>query len=154
MTQTRAAASPAAPAACWRTLGTPTVAARTAPSDRSFGLTVGGGLLAIAVFSVWRGHPLRAEIVGAIGGALVVTGVVAPRALGGLSRGWMRIGGAIGRFNSRVLLTAMFAVVFTPIGLIARAFGNDPLERRRPEGSRWSVYPERFRDSRHYDHLF
>ena len=138
----------------WPSLGTPVAAVRRKPGERSFGLTVGGVLLAIAAFSAWRGHPLRAETTGAIGALLVVAAALRPSSLAPLSRVWMRIGGALGWFNSRVLLTLIFVVIFAPFGLVARLFGKDPLDRRPGAASRWSKYPERYLDPKHYERMY
>ena len=56
----------------WAALGDVYVAAPVAPSHRSFGLTVGSVLAAFAAFTLWRGHTLRAEVLGVLGGALIV----------------------------------------------------------------------------------
>ena len=69
----------------WRSLGVPVVARRQAPSDRSFGITVGGVLIAIAAFSLWRGHAVRAEAAGAAGAALIAAALVRPAALAPLA---------------------------------------------------------------------
>ena len=138
----------------WASLGRPLAAPPSGPGERSFGLTVGGVLLAIAAFSAWRAHAVRAETLGALGAILVVTAAVRPAWLERPAFWWMRLAGALGWFNSRVLLTAIFAVVFTPFGLFMRMTGRDPLDRRPRPDSRWSPYPERFRDGKHYERLF
>jgi hypothetical protein len=137
----------------WSALGTVYVPPPPPAKYRSFGLTVGGVLAAIAAFSWWRGHPIRAETTGVIAAALIVTALVAPAALAGVAAAWSRLGHALGWFNSRVLLTVLFFLILWPIGAISRLFGNDPLERRR-RGSRWSPYPERLRDPKHFERLF
>ena len=141
------------PAQRWRALGTPYVAPPTAPSHRSFGLTVGGVLLLFAAFTTWRGHFVRGEVLGAIAAVLVVFALVRPGLLAGPAAIWSRIGHALGWFNSRVLLGVMFFAVLWPIGAISRMFGSDPLERRRT-GSMWTPYPERLRDPKHFERLF
>ena len=137
----------------WRSLGSAYIAPPLAPSLRSFGLTVGGVLALIAAFSLWRGHVLRAEVLGAVGGLLIVLALVRPQSLAGPAAVWSRIGHALGWFNSRVLLTLMFVLILWPVGFIARLFGNDPLERRKRE-SMWTPYPDRFRDPKHFEKLF
>jgi hypothetical protein len=141
------------PAYRWRSLGTVYIAPPLAPSHRSFGLTVGTVLLAFAAFTLWRGHVTRAEILGGIGALLIVAALVRPQALAGLASVWSRIGHALGWFNSRVLLTVMFVLIIWPIGFISRLFGNDPLERSK-RGSMWTPYPDRLRDSKHFERLF
>jgi len=137
----------------WTSLGSVYVAPPQVPSQRSFGLTVGGVLAVLAALSVWRHHPTRGDVLGAVAAVLIVAALVYPRSLSGVARVWGKIGHALGWFNSRVLLTVMFAFVLWPIGLLMRLFGTDPLERRKA-GSMWSPYPDRLRDPKHFERLF
>jgi hypothetical protein len=138
----------------WRALGEVYVAAPPAPAHRSFGLTVGGVLAAIALFSLWRRHMVRAEIVAAISAALIVAALVRPASLALLAKGWGRVGHALGWINSRILLTVLFILVLWPVGFVSRLFGSDPLDRRRRAGSFWTAYSTRPRDPKHYERLY
>ena len=54
----------------------------------------------------------------------------------------------------RVILTVIFFVVITPIGVIMRLTGSDPLQRRAPSArSYWKSYDARQRDTRHYEKM-
>jgi hypothetical protein len=108
---------------------------------RKFGLTVGGIFLLLAAVSAWRGHTLPPRIMGTVGVLLVVPGLVAPRILGPVERGWMRFAEVLGRVNSRIILTLLYYVVFTPVGIVRRWLG-DPLDRGMRDG-RPSVWVER-----------
>jgi hypothetical protein len=138
----------------WRSLGSAYVPPVQGPSLRSFGLTVGGVLAGVAGLSAWRGHIVRAEVVGAIAAVLIVLALVRPVSLARPAAVWSRIGHALGWFNSRVLLTVIFVLVMWPISLASRLFGSDPLDRRRRSGSMWTAYPDRLRDPKHFEHLF
>lgn len=138
----------------WPSLGQRVAPVTSTPSERSFGFLVGGVLLVAAAFSAWRGHALRAELAAAGGGVLVIAAAVRPAWLARPAFWWTRLAGWLGWFNSRVLMTLVFGVIFTPFGVVTRAIGVDPLGRRRHPGSQWLAYPERFRDSRHYDRLY
>ena len=138
----------------WRALGRVYVAAPPAPSQRSFGFTVGGVLAAIALFSLWRGHQVRAEIAAAISGCLLLAAVARPSSLARIAAGWGRVGHALGWVNSRILLAVLFILVLWPIGLISRLFGSDPLGQRRRHESFWTAYSVRVRDPKHYERLF
>ena len=52
---------------------------------------------------------------------------------------WTRLGDALERIVSPVVLAVVFVVVITPIALIMRVVGRDPLRRRidRAAGSYW-----------------
>ncbi len=132
---------------------TPSAHATMPGTERSFGVSVGGVLCVLAVALFWRGRPVRAEIVGAIGSALVVLGAVAPSLLKGPRVWWWRVARTVGDFNARVLLTVMFVAVFVPLGVIWRLTGKDPLGRRKGSPG-WMPYPIRYRDRRHYLRLY
>jgi len=125
-------------------------------TERSFGLSVGAVLCVLAAGLYWRHHPLRAEVVGAIGAALIVLGGVAPATLTWPRVWWWRVALVIGDFNARVLLTLLFVVVFVPFGMVWRLLGKDPLARRRPSSAapRWTPYPARYRDRQHYSRMY
>jgi Saxitoxin biosynthesis operon protein SxtJ len=137
----------------WRALGEVYVAPPPSPTPRSFGLTVGGVLAAIALFSLWRGHVVRAEVAGAISGVLVIAALVRPASLAPVAKQWNRFGHLLGMVNSRVLLTAMFVLVVVPVGALGRLFGSDPLGRRAA-GSLWLPFSTRARDPKHYERMF
>jgi hypothetical protein len=122
--------------------------------ERSFGTSVGGVLCLIAAVLVWRGRITRAEWTGAIGAVLVVFGWLRPMALKPLSDVWWKFAGALGWFNSRVLLTLAFAIVLAPLGLVWRITGKDPLARRRRSWEGWAPYPARYNDPKHFERMF
>jgi hypothetical protein len=122
--------------------------------ERSFGVSVGGVLCLIALVLVWRGRLTRAEWVGGVGAVLLVLGLVRPSLLKWPSAAWWRFAKALGYVNARVLLTLLFGLVLTPLGLVWRLTGKDPLSRRREQRKGWSAYPPRYRDRKHYQRMF
>jgi hypothetical protein len=125
-----------------------------ADRERSFGVSVGGVLLLVAAVLAWRGRLLAAGIVAAIGTALVVFGYVAPATLKWPSAVWWRFAMILGYVNARVILTAAFVLILTPIGLIWRLLGRDPLARRRDRRAGWVPHPERYRSADHYTRMY
>ena len=122
--------------------------------ERSFGVSVGGVLCVIAAVLVWRGRLTRAEWVGGVGAVLLVLGLVRPSLLKWPSAGWWRFAKALGYVNARILLTVLFGLVLTPLGLLWRLTGKDPLTRRRDRWSGWSAYPDRYRNRKHYERMY
>src|SRR5262249_8325188 len=98
---------------------------------RSFGLSVGAVSIAVALLLAWRGRAGRAEIIGATGLALVAFGYLRPAVLRIPSDAWWALAGVLGWINARVLLSLAFLLVLTPIGLIWRVIGRDPMTRRQ-----------------------
>ena len=53
--------------------------------------------------------------------------------------------------NARILLTIFFALVLTPVGVVMRLFGRNPLRPVRAD-SNWGAYPAR--SAKHYEKMF
>jgi hypothetical protein len=122
--------------------------------ERSFGISVGTVLLLIAAFLVWRGRITAAEITGGIGAVLLVLGLTYPPLLTYPSRAWWAMAGVLGYVNARVILTVAFLIVLTPIGLLWRLLGRDPLTRKRANFAGWSPHPARYRDRNHFTRMY
>jgi hypothetical protein len=86
-----------------------------------------------AVIGVWprlfhgEGFRIWALVPAAL---LVVPAAVYPALLKYPYRGWMVVGHALGWFNTRVILTLFYYVVLTPMGMVLRLTGRDPMRRR------------------------
>ena len=104
---------------------------RSIKSDRAqlrgFGLTLGivFGLLGGLFF--WRGKDFYRYFL-ILGGAFLLVGVGAPVLLKPVHKAWMTLAALLGWLMTRVILTLVFYVVFTPFGLIGRRFGSRFLE--------------------------
>jgi hypothetical protein len=122
--------------------------------ERSFGISVGSVLLVIAALLWWRGRIARAEILGGVGGVLLVLGALSPRLLKWPSAAWWRFSRALGYVNSRILLTLLFWLILVPLSVFWRLVGEDPLGRRRDKFQGWTPYPARYRDRTHYQRMF
>ena len=72
--------------------------------ERSFGVSVGGVLIAVAAVLWWRGRIDYAAILGGIGAVLVVLGLTAPRLLKYPSAAWWKFAMVLGYVNARVIL--------------------------------------------------
>ena len=122
--------------------------------ERSFGVSVGGVLCAIALALWWRGRIGRAEILGAIGAVLLVSGLVYPPLLKWPSAGWWRFARALGYVNARILLTVVFGAVLVPLSFVWRLTGKDPLGRARSQWPGWSPSPASHQDRTHYTRMY
>ena len=125
-------------------------------AERSFGLLVGGVFTALGGWWTFRGKlPHVSPLLCALGLALALLGAVAPRLLVWPNRGWMAMAGALSFVMTRVILAGVFFLTVTPIGILKRLTGWDPLRRRaRPSSSYWRPYPARQHDRRHYERMY
>jgi len=116
-------------------------------------------LIFSAIFGViaWRHYPsiLSYAFTGVV---LVILPLVAfaPTLLRPVFNLWLKIAHAIGWFNTQVLLTIVFILVFIPTGLIMRLFRKDPMKRKMlAEGSYWEPYElEGLKDKNRYERQF
>ena len=122
--------------------------------ERSFGVSVGAVLVLVAAFLVWRGRMTGAASTGGIGAVLLVLGLVAPALLTWPSALWWKLTMALGYVNARVILTIAFLLVLTPIGLLWRLLGRDPLGKRRESWPGWTTYPQRYADRSHFTRMY
>ena len=115
----------------------------TAAQGRRFGLTVGGAFLVFAGVAYWRGHPTTTIVLGALGGLLSVAGVVIPTYLGPVERAWMQLAHLMSKVTTPIVMGVMYLVVLTPVGLLRRLFGGNPMvHRAMSDGSYWQSRPE------------
>jgi Saxitoxin biosynthesis operon protein SxtJ len=121
---------------------------------RSFGLIVGGIFVLIGVWpAVWRGQPLRLWSL-ILGGVLIILALVWVRSLTHVYRLWMTVGEVLGWINTRVILGALFYLLFTPVGVWMRLHGKDPMRRTlAPEAESYRVVRQS-RPSSHMTHQF
>ncbi len=99
---------------------------RSLRAEREFGLIVGGVLLLLSLWWIYRGKFSNVSFAEAL--SFVTT---------------------------RIILAFVFFGIVTPIGVVKRLFGWDPLHRRAAPGdSYWKPYSERQRDPRHYEKMF
>lgn len=127
---------------------------RTFRAEREFGLLVGVVFSLLGLWWFYRGKFATAVYIFTITGLLLILlGAALPRLLVIPRRLWMKLAEGMAYISSRIILAIIFFLVLTPIGLIKRAMGWDPLQRRA--GSResfWHPYPAR--DRRHYEKMY
>lgn len=105
---------------------------RTA-TDRGFGLTVGGILVAIGLVKslLASGLTWPASALLVTGVALVALGLAAPRLLSPLNRLWTKLGLVLFKVVNPLVMLLLFGLVIVPAGLVMRLAGQDPLRRKR-----------------------
>ena len=109
----------------------------TAAEGRKFGLTVGAAFLALSVLLYWRGRLPAAMVMSGVAVGLLLGGLLVPLWLGPVQAAWMGLSRAISKVTTPIFLGVVYFVVFTPVGLVMRAFGRRPLSRPRGGPTYW-----------------
>lgn len=108
-----------------------------AAQGRKFGFTVGGAFAVLAGIVWWRQHPNIATGFGIAAGLLLAGAAIVPAALGPVEKAWMGLAHAISKVTTPIFMGVVWYVVITPIGILRRTFGRDPLIPQAMSGSWW-----------------
>jgi len=122
---------------------------------RKFGLLVGGVLAALGLLFLWR-HKAPYPYFLWPGAALAALGAVFPRALKWIYIAWMSVAFVLGFVMAHVILTVFFFLIITPIGLLARLFGQDFLSLKLDRTARtyWLPREKKSRSPSEYERQF
>lgn len=98
-------------------------------SNRAFGLVFAAVFAVIAVLPLFKGGEphLWALVVSAL---FLAAALTMPDVLRPLNRAWFKIGLGLHAIVNPIVMGLLFFAVLTPIGLLMRATGKDPLHRR------------------------
>lgn len=103
---------------------------RDAAGLREFGLATAGIIAVLfGLFFPWLFDKSIPLWPWAIAGALAAWSLVHPASLNPVYHGWMRIGLGLGWVSSRIVLSTLFYLMFTPVGWVMRMRGYDPMNR-------------------------
>ena len=93
------------------------------------GVSFGILMLLVAGYCFYEGYAI-ALYLGLGGIVLLLSGLLSPNLLKPFYNGWMVVALTIGFFMSRILLSLIFFLIFTPVGLVFRLLKKDPLARK------------------------
>ena len=65
-----------------------------------------------------------------LAGVFLVTGLALPSLLGPVLRVWLKFGHVMGYINTKLILTLVFFLIFTPCAMIMKVIGRDILHRK------------------------
>jgi hypothetical protein len=108
---------------------------------KKFGITIGIVLAILAGFLLWREKDTY-KIFMIISAAFILLGLILPTILKPLQKAWMILAVVLGWFMTRVILSILFYLVFTTIGLGGRLLGKKFLDLKM-DGSRESYWINR-----------
>lgn len=104
---------------------------------RRFAWTLATAFTAIGVLAEWRGRARVAVVLLVIGAIFVIAGLIAPKRLGPIERGWMGLARAISKVTTPIFMGVVYFLVLTPTGLLRRAFSRNVLSRDKASETFW-----------------
>jgi len=110
---------------------------------RNFGITIGIALGILGGLLWCRGRDTYSYFL-IFSAAFILFGLVMPALLKPLQKAWMTLAVIMGWFMTRLILAVLFYLVFTPIGILSKLFGNKFLDLKveKSNKSYW-IYKEK-----------
>jgi len=103
-------------------------------SNRSFGFTFAIVFTIVALWPVVRGRSVRGWALVAAA-AFLLAALALPRVLAALNHLWLKFGLFLHACISPIIMGLVFYTTVTPIGLVRRLLGQDPLRLRFDSGA-------------------
>jgi hypothetical protein len=114
------------------------IPARLTPAEgRKFGLTLGIAFAVLAGIVSWRGHMTVATVFGVVAALFLAAGLLVPGQLTPVYRGWMGFALMLSKVTTPIFMGIVYFIVVTPIGLLMRVFGKNPIVTRPAIESYW-----------------
>jgi hypothetical protein len=123
---------------------------------RKFGFVLTCVAAVFASLFLWRGRVTAPIVFYSLAGYALLSAILFPPAIRPVRWALLKIGHALGWFNTRLILILLFYLVFTPIGLVLRLLGKDLLNRKfDPEApTYWISKPKEPFDPKRYERQF
>ncbi len=86
-----------------------------------------------------------------VSGIFLLLALLVPMKLAVIHKQWMMIGHIVGTINTIIILSIVFFFVFTPVALIFKVLGKDPMNRQFGDKSLTSYWEESNKQSK--DHM-
>jgi len=122
---------------------------------RGFGITIGIIFLIVAGFLFYKEND-SFQLFIYIAGSFMSLGFLVPIILKPIYLVWMIFAVILGWFMTRFILSLLFYLVITPIGLVLRIMGKDLLELRKEEvqDSYWNMRDSEKEQNQNYEKQF
>ena len=122
---------------------------------RRFGITIGVLLFVIAAVLFWREkESFRVMLITGI--LFFAAGMAVPIMLKPVFLIWMTFAIILGWFMTRLILSILFYLIFTPIGLLLRLFGKRfiDLDWQKEDATYWHYRAQGVSDKEKYERQF
>jgi len=99
-------------------------------SDRSFGLLFAVLFAVVGLWPLMNGRPPRMTAV-VVGVLFATVALLRPSLLRRPKQLWMRLSLLLARITNPIVTTLLYAIAITPLGVVRRMAGKDPLRLRQ-----------------------
>jgi len=96
-------------------------------SNRKFGLLMGTVFLLLTIYYVTLKHAFLPVLL-VVSISFFCAALLIPRILYPLNRSWTRFSATLGILNTWIILTLLYLLIITPLGLLMKALGKDALK--------------------------
>ena len=122
---------------------------------RKFGITIGIILVMISGFLFWKEKDLF-QIFFTMGAVLFIFGSILPVFLKPIHWIWMIFATILGQFMTHVVLSLIFYMIITPIGIFSRLFGKKFLSLRMDKtySTYWNYHQRIVFERKNYEKQF
>lgn len=122
---------------------------------KSFGITFGIIFFAIAGFLYYKEKD-SFQLFILLAGSFSTLGIILPIILKPFYMVWMIFAVILGWFMTKVILSLLFFLVVTPIGLVLKIMGKDLLELKKQEiqESYWNMRESKKEQNQNYEKQF
>ena len=123
---------------------------------RNFGFLMAGLFFFVAAILLYKGKITVFTEFGGIAGAFFLPALVRPSLLAGVYVRWMKFADVIGRFNTKVILSLIYMIVFTLSRVLLFVFRKDFLKSKFDSSldSYWSDREPMGNDPKRYEKQF
>ena len=121
---------------------------------RSFGITISIILFIISGLLFYYGKEIY-QLIAIIGSGFLVLGLILPILLKPIYFVWMTFAAILGWIMTRVILTLVYFLIITPIGLITKFLGEDFLALKKSNSdSYWNNRDSHLETNQDYEKQF
>lgn len=85
-----------------------------------------------------------------ISGLFFLSALLLPMQLALIYKPWMILGHILGTVNTKIILGIVFFLIFTPVALVFKALGKDPMRRQLGDTSLTSYWQESQKQSKEH----
>lgn len=109
----------------------------TSAKGRRFALTLAGAFAALATAAYLRHRAVTFGVLATLTAVLGFAALVIPSRLEPVEKGWMAFARALSRVTTPIFMGIVYFVVLTPMALLRRVGGGNPMVHKLDGGTYW-----------------